>query len=141
MFACTCGIISDSVRSYARHTRICDHAQNNSVPTVIPKTIPLRRLSLSGDMADWSQADQPSQTSLQIFSETELAQNVGPNDLTSGTPPHAAGNFFNIENDGQIEDNEVNEVVEVHQVNFSDRDSEPDEPPENMGMTNSLKLS
>ena len=135
MFACPCGITSDSVRSYARHTRICDHVQNNSVTTVIPNVIPLPRLSLSGDMTDWSQTDQSSQINLQIFSETGLAKDFSPNDLPSGTTLHAAGTMVNIENDLPLNNNEVKDVPEVTQLDLSDLDSEPDVPPENMGKT------
>ena len=140
MFACACGVISDSVRSYASHTRICDQAQNISVPTVIPKIIALPRLSLSGDMADSSRTDKTPQSPLQIISETELARNFGSNDLLSGTAPQPAGNSCDIENEGAIQDDDANEHHEVHQFHFSDRDSDPDVVAENMGTTNSLKL-
>jgi hypothetical protein len=92
-------------------------------------------------MTDWSQTDQSSQINLQTFSETGLAKDFSPNDLPSGTTLHAAGTMFNIENNLPLNKNEVKDVPEVNQLDLSDLDSEPDAPPENMGMTAKLKVS
>ena len=100
-----------------------------------PRLDPRAAMALSGRVPPKSRkfSDQSSQSHLPINSDTELPQNLGPNDLSSGTTPHAGGNLCNIENDGPLEDNEVNEALEEHQFDLSDRDSEPDVLPENMG--------